>query len=164
MSKPKINPSLTTFDLLVEAVAGICLIYMVVQIIVEYPGLEGKIATHFNASGQPDAWGSKTSMLILPIVTIVLYAGLTIINRSPHLFNYPFEITEHNAEKQFQLAKSLIIILKAGITGIFAYIQFQTINVSSGQAGGLGAMFLVLVMAITFIPIIIYFLLANKYK
>lgn len=137
---------------------------MVVQIIVEYPGLEGKIATHFNASGQPDAWGSKTSMLILPIVTIVLYAGLTILNRFPHLFNYPFEITEHNAEKQYQLAKSLIIILKAGITGIFAYIQFQTINVSSGQAGGLGAMFLVLVMAITFIPIIIYFLLANKYK
>lgn len=164
MTKPKINPPLTTFDFIIEAIGAICLIYMIVQLIATYPGLDDRIAIHFNASGQPDGWGNKSSMLILPVVTIVMYAGLTTINQFPYLFNYPFEITEKNVVRQYQLAKSLIIVLKAGVTGLFAYIQLQTINVSSGHASGLGAIFIFLVLILTFLPIISYFVLASRSK
>lgn len=33
-----------------------------------YPGLANKIPTHFNASGKADAWGSKNSIFIMPLI------------------------------------------------------------------------------------------------
>lgn len=33
-----------------------------------YPELANKIPTHFNASGQPDAWGSRNSIFMMPII------------------------------------------------------------------------------------------------
>jgi uncharacterized membrane protein len=33
-----------------------------------YPELANKIPTHFNASGEPDAWGSRNSIFMMPII------------------------------------------------------------------------------------------------
>lgn len=33
-----------------------------------YPELANKIPTHFNASGQPDAWGSRNSIFMMPVI------------------------------------------------------------------------------------------------
>lgn len=164
MTKPRINPPLRTTDILIEALAGICLAYMIIEIIVDYPGLTSEVPINFGADGRPDAWGSKTSLLILPLVAVILYAGLTVLNFYPHIFNYPVQITDKNATKQYQLAKSLIIALKFTTTGLFLYIQLQTINVAKSLQSGLGTSFLILVIIGSFIPIIIYFILASKNK
>lgn len=164
MTKPKINPPLRSVDLIIEGLAAICLIYMIAQLIIEYPGLNQNVPTHFGANGNPDSWGDKSSMLIIPIVAIILYSGLTALNKFPHIFNYPIPITEENAAKQYQLAKSLLSALKFTTIGLFLYIQLQTINVAKEVQDGLGASFLVLIVIGSFIPIIIYFILASKNK
>jgi len=102
MTKPKINPPLRTTDVIIEALAAICLIYMVTQLIIVYPGIDHQVPTHFGSSGKPDAWGSKTSLLLIPVVSIVIYAGLTVLNKYPYIFNYPVPITEENASKQYR--------------------------------------------------------------
>ena len=164
MSKPKINPPFKSTDILFEGIAAIAVIYIIVQVIIEYPGLENEIVTHFDKAGKPDAWGNKTSFLILPIVVISLYAGLTFLNRYPHLFNYPVEITQENAHRQYQLAKSLIIFLKAGMLFIFGYIQYQTFSIAEGNSQGLGSFFIIAVMVVTFVPIIFYFACSIRNK
>ena len=164
MGKPKINPPLGTIDVLIEALAAICLVYMVAQFLIEYPGIEKSVPINFDGDGTPEAWGDKTSLLIIPAVSIFLYAGLTILNRSPHIFNYPVPITEENASKQYQLAKSLISTLKFTTTGLFLYIQLQTINVAKEVQDGLETSFLVLIVVGSFLPILIYFILASKNK
>ncbi len=137
---------------------------MVAQLIVEYPNIENNVPTNFGGDGTPEAWGDKTSLLIVPAVSIFLYAGLTFLNKFPHIFNYPVPITEENASKQYQLAKSLISALKFTTTGLFLYIQLQTINVAKEVQDGLGTSFLVLIVIGSFLPIIIYFILASKSK
>ena len=164
MDKPKINPTLRAFDIILEAIAGIILLFIVFQFIIEYPGLSDQVVTHFDARGNPDTLGHKSFLFILPVVSIIMYAGLTILNRFPYLFNYPVAITADNAFKQYQLAKSLIIGLKTCIIGMFAYIQHKTIEVTIGQSSGLGIFFIAGVMSLTFIPIIVYFILARKAK
>lgn len=162
MTKPRINPPLTKLDIFLEAIAIIGLIYMIVQIIVEFPNVESEVATHFNASGQPDSWGDKSTLLIIPVITIALYALLTIINRYPHLFNFPAEITEANAPRQYQIAKTLVIYLKAYTIGLFLYIQLMSINVTAENGGGLGKFFIVIVILGSLLPIVIYFVMASR--
>lgn len=164
MTKPKINPPLRTVDTIIEALAAICLIYMIVQLIIEYPSLGQSVPTHFGTGGSPDAWGDKSSLLIIPIVSIVLYSGLTILNKYPHIFNYPVAITDNNASKQYQYAKSLLSTLKFTTTGLFLYIQLQTISVAKQIQSGLETYFLVIIVIGSFIPIVIYLIIASKNK
>lgn len=164
MTKPKINPPLRSVDIIIEGLAAICLIYMIAQLIIEYPSLNQNVPTHFGANGTPDSWGDKSSMLLIPIVAIILYSALTALNKFPHLFNYPVPITEGNAAKQYQLAKSLLSALKFTTTGLFLYIQLQTINVAKDFQSGLGISFLIVLIIGSFIPIVMYFVIASKNK
>lgn len=164
MDRPKINPPLRTIDLILEGLAGLCIAYVIFQLIVEFPGLEQKIPTHFNGAGEPDNWGNKHSLLILPIVNIAMYAGLTVMNRYPYIFNYPITITEQNVIRQYQLAKTLVSAIKFSVAAMFLYIQIQTINAANGSHMGLGKFFIVVVIVGSFVPMIIYFIAASKHK
>ena len=50
-----------------------------------YPELANKIPTHFNASGQADAWGSKKSIFMMPLImgvsSLLIYLLLSNIER-----------------------------------------------------------------------------------
>lgn len=153
-----------TIDIILERLAGVCIAYAIFHLISEHPGLENKVPTHFNGKGEADAWGNKSSILILPIINIVMYAGLTAINRAPHIFNYPITITEQNAIKQYQLAKTLVSALKFSIAAMFLYIQVQMINAANGLGMGLGPFFIVVVIVGSFVPMVVYFIAASKYK
>jgi len=162
--KPKINPPLTGIDIILEAIAAISLIYMIAQLITEYPNLEDQVPTHYGLDGTPDAWGQKSSMLILPVIAIILFTGMTFLNRFPYIFNYPVEITKANASRQYQLAKSLISYLKTFIVGLFLYIQINTTNISQDIGIGLGTTIVFFVGLGTVAPIIVYLILASRQK
>jgi uncharacterized membrane protein len=162
--RPKINPPLFVFDIVLEGLAAVAIIYMLVQLIMTWPTLPEQVPTHFNSSGLTDDWGSKSSMLILPMVALVMYVGLTVLSRFPHIFNFPVPLTEHNAVRQYHLAKSLLSFIKLDVLAIFLYIQSFTIRTAMGEAAGLGIWFIGYTMGGTFIPIIIYFVLASRAK
>ncbi len=164
MSRPKINPPLSVFDIILESLAALFVLWMIATLIMDYPALPERVPTHFNASGEADDWGGKPSLLLLPVIAVVLYAGLTILNRFPYAFNYPFEITEENAERQYRLAKTMVITVKMMVTGSFLYIHLKTMAVAKGTAGELGAAFVFILLAGTFVPVIIYFIVASRNK
>jgi len=60
-------------------------------------------------SGQPDAWGDKAAIWILPAVAAFFDVMWAVLANYPHTFNYPVAITEENARVQYQLARSLSI-------------------------------------------------------
>ena len=164
MKNPKINPPFTPTDVIIEGLAAICLVYIIAQLIIEYPDLNQKVPTNFGGDGMPDSWGSKSALLIFPISAIVFYTGLTALNRFPHLFNYPVTISEQNAEKQYQYAKTLISALKFTTIGLFIFIQNQTINIANEMTVGLNIQYLVVLIIGSFIPIVVYFVIAFKFK
>ena len=67
-----------------------------------------------------------------------MYIFLTILNRYSHRFNYPFDITEQNAEAQYHLAKLMVQALKAEVIWIFFYIEWISIKDAMGKGMGLG--------------------------
>ena len=146
---PTIRVRFSAKDIVLEVASGIGILLGII-ILTQYPDLPDTIPRHFGASGAPDAWGSKKSILVLPLVSIIMYIGLTILNRYPHIFNYPFEITEQNAVRQYEIARSLLCALKAEIVWVFTYIEWRTIQVASDQAVGLGPLFLPIFLVLVF--------------
>ncbi|MFM7765447.1 MAG: DUF1648 domain-containing protein, partial [Sphingomonadales bacterium] len=126
--------------------------------------LPDTIPTHYNGAGQADGFGGKGYILTLPLIATVLFIGLTILNKFPHIFNYPTNITQDNALRQYTNATRLIRYLKFIIAVIFGLIAFKTIQNANGQADGLGIWFLPLTLGLIFIPLTYYIIKTLKTK
>ena len=117
------------------------------------------IPTHFNAMGKADAYGSKNNIWGLPIVSSVIYIGISILNNFPNIFNYPVTITEENAEKQYRWATKLLRILKTVILIIFFMIAYSSSNYQQ-----LSSSFLPFTFILLFVPLIYFIYYSVKSK
>ncbi len=154
--RPKIKLQFTYSDLFLEVLGGFTLALIWILTILNYAHLPESIPTHFNASGQVDDYGNKGSILLLPAIGTLIFAGITFLVRIPHIFNYPVTITEENAERQYRNAARLMRYMKFIVVFTFLIIQFRTIETAEGVAEGLGRWFLPLAVGITFIPLALY--------
>ena len=120
------------------------------------------VPTHFNASGEPDDYGSKATLWMLPVVAIVIYTILTLIGRIPEKFNYPVSITPANARREYTLRTRLLRYLKLALILMFFLISYKTVMVALGSSGGLGIWFLPVFIGVIVGPVIIYYILASQ--
>ena len=163
-TRPKINVSLSPLDKILESIGKLLIIIiwgLTLFVLFKLPTI---IPTHFNASGKPDGFGNKLTILILPIIATLLYFGLTKLNQHPHTFNYINSITEDNAEKQYTIATRMLRILKISLLVIFSHIILFTYLTSSGVSNGLGVWFLPFTLCIILIPVIFYIIKLNQIK
>ena len=126
------------------------LIFLIVLPFLYYTDLPDTIPIHYGADGKADGYGSKLTIFLLPAIGTLLFAGLTMLNKYPHLFNYPHEITEENKERSYRSAQSMISALKLLVTLIFTYITFVTIRKSGSDTASLGTLFLPLTFFMIF--------------
>ncbi len=127
-----------------------------------WPRLPAVVPTHFGVSGRPDAWGDKSTILILPAASLILYFMLTIVSRYPHKFNYLWPITAQNAAVQYRLARSLLLWLKVEIIALFGFLEWTTIWTALKQGEGLGLIFLPAVLGLIFGTLGVYFYFAYR--
>ncbi len=124
--------------------------------------LPDQIPKHFGASGQPDAWGDKGLLLILPAISVVFYLGLSILSRYPQKFNYLSTITAENAPVQYLQARVLVVCLKAILVWTFGWILWGTIQTALGNGAGLGVAFLPLILISIFAVISFYLVRSSR--
>jgi uncharacterized membrane protein len=160
MTRPKIRIELTTADKMVEILGWSVLLATWVFTIASYSSLPDIIPIHYNGAGKADDFGSKINMLMLPIIASILFVGMTIANKFPHVFNYPNKITEENALRQYTNATRMMRYLKLVLVVLFSLIDFKTIQGTRGQSAGLGIWFLPLTMGLIFIPLL-YFIIKS---
>jgi uncharacterized membrane protein len=162
--RPKIVIELTSFDKALEIIGWILIILIWILTIYKYPALPETVPTHFNISGKVDDNGARRTVLILPIVSTILFAGLTILNKYPNIFNYPVPITEENAERLYRIATRLMRYLKLVLVLTFFGIEFMTIQTALGKSAGLTDWFLPVCLGSVFIPVIYTIFQLLKYK
>ena len=151
--RPKIILELTTTDKVFEILGWISILAIWVLTTINYQNLPDNIPIHFNGSGQPDGFGGKVNILTLPLIATILFIGMTILNKFPHVFNYPTNISADNALGQYTNATRMIRYLKLIIVVIFGLIELQTIRNVNEQTSGLGVWFLPLTLGLIFIPL-----------
>lgn len=154
--RPRIKISRTAADWAIDFIAFAFLVALVAIPAINYNSLPDSIPTHFNAAGQPDDWGGRGTLWLLPATGLFFFILMTIVEQFPQIYNYPVEITEENAERQYRNAVRLIRVLKTVILMIFSFLSFKTIQTATGSASGLGKAFLPVFLLMTFGIILIY--------
>jgi apolipoprotein N-acyltransferase len=92
-------------------------------------------------TGHPDGFGSKSTLLILPAVAVLLYLVLSVVVRYPAYFNFPVQVTDRNRQPLRDLAIGMIGWLKAEVMCIFAWLTLAAISTAEGHGSGLGPAF-----------------------
>jgi uncharacterized membrane protein len=162
--RPKITLIPSTADKLTELLGWLILLAIWTLTISHYSTLPETIPTHYNAAGEADGFGSKASIIGLPVIATLLYIGLTLLNRVPHIFNFPTPVTQDNALSQYTNATRMIRYLKLILVLVFAGISFQTIQQANGAGEGLGVLFLPLTLVLIFIPLLYFVVKSIKEK
>ena len=85
-----------------------------------YPHLPETVATHFTFSGDVDEYGSKTSVLWMALVFVVLQLLLAWLSTKPRSFNYPVYLDENNAQALYREGERLMVWIAGGISVLYA--------------------------------------------
>lgn len=149
-NRPKLEIPLSSFEIVIQLVSILGIVVIFLTLLLSWTKIPGEIPTHFGASGSADGWGGKSSLLFLPILMLVLYAMLSVIERFPQAYNYLGEITEQNAEFQYRNARMMISSLKVEIIFLFGYIEWKTVQVALNKSAGLGMGFMPVYLIILF--------------
>jgi len=128
----------------------IVLILSFAFIIIYWKSMPSIIPTHFNFYGKPDGWGGKKSLLILPIINLIIFILLAVLSKFPHIYNYPVNITEKNANYQYTNARKLMIVMNLEIVCLFFYISLTEVYSGLGKINGPGTLFLPIFLLIIF--------------
>jgi len=141
-----------------EGVALAVLLAMFVMVGLNWRDLPQRIPTHYNLSGQPDKWGSKDSVWLLPVVGANLYLLLSALSRLKGTLNVPLGVClpayvdspEAQAEtRQFLTAVKMMLVT------VFAFITWRRVDAPDQ---GLGRAFVPLLLLLPLAVAVIYFL------
>lgn len=85
--------------------------------------LPDTIPTHYNVTGQADAYGQKVWLLLIPGVMLLMFLLLVVVEHFPQVWNMPVRITEENRERQYLIGAVLLGITKISCIAIFSIID-----------------------------------------
>lgn len=160
MERPRIPILPTLADMALEGVAVIITSLSLVYLAMNYGDLPDHVPLKFNYN-QPDGFGSKLTLWILPIVGLTMYIGLSILSKFPYIFNYPVEVTRRNVIRQYRLALRLLRWIKTETAIILGLIAFEAIEVANG-ATPLSPVFIGALTAVMMLTVVIYLIKASR--
>ena len=91
--------------------------------------LPGRIPTHFDRAGNPNAWGSPVMLMFLPIVATGVYLLITVLASIPATrINLPVQVTEVNLPFIQQQTRNMVSWVKVEMVCLFTYVQWTIIQ------------------------------------
>lgn len=160
--QPIVAVPLTPIDIALILLGVVAVVLAFVAPAWNWSALPREIPTHFTFSGEPDAWGNRGMLWMLPAITAVSFASLAFLARFPHIFNYLWKITEENAPRQYALARRLLFAMAAEVAWLFLYITWRMIRTAFGEVHGLGWAFLTIVLVVMAGTITVYLVNAAR--
>ena len=117
-----------------------------------YPTLPEIVPIHLDSAGKANGFSGKSSLLIEPLISTIIYIGLTFLNKYPHIYNYPVQINESNAVHYYTNGSRMIRYLKLSVTLVFLFVLFEIIYVAKNGGDTMGIWSWMIPLAIIFLP------------
>ena len=154
--RPVVQLSPTEQDKWLDRMALLVLVLVWAYTIIKYASLPETIPVHFNASGEIDRYGGKATVFLLPAIISVVVGGMTLLNRYPHIFNYPKAINSENAAVEYARATRLLRIVKLVIVFFTAWLMFTIINGWTSTRLQLSWWALLVFIGALVVPVVLY--------
>lgn len=153
----------TQTEKLLNILSYILLIFYWIMVLFAFQKLPEQIPTHYNGSGEIDAYGSKNSIFMLPVIASIQFLLFSALIKNPQLLNFK---DKESIEKQIENTSKTFLYVKIAILIAFIYIDFKTIEIAinGDNKNGLGIWFLPLFLILISIPIILNILKSKRIK
>lgn len=112
--------------------------------------LTGPVPTHYDAAGNVNGWGSPATLLLLPVVAVALYLGITVVSRFPASFNFPVRVLPSARTAAEAITLNMIAWIKAELMCLFATLQSAMITSARGGRVGLPPLLMPAFLALIF--------------
>ncbi|MDN4493411.1 DUF1648 domain-containing protein [Ureibacillus aquaedulcis] len=122
----------------------------IIFLMLNWNAIPGQVPAHFNGAGEVDRLGSKYELIILPIIGLFIYALMGLLEKAPHMHNYPERINESNAELFYLHSRKLLNIVKNILLTVFAFLIVQISRVSLGEIDTLSIGFVPIILLVLF--------------
>ena len=91
--------------------------------------LPDRIPTHFDISGNPNAWGSPQVLVMLPIIATGLYVMMTVLaSIKTSRYNLPVRVTPANLPFIREQTGVMVSWLKLEFVSLFTYVQWTIVQ------------------------------------
>ena len=160
--RPRLELERTGFTTAMDVLAWLGVATHLMVVFFYWPRLPDSVPQHYDARGQVDAWGPLWMLALLPLLSLVMVAGMTWLMRYPHRYNFPWPITAENARRQYRLANDLLGIVRTVIAWLFCLISWEVCRLAVGESPLLGPLFLPLGLIPLFGSIAWYFVRAYR--
>ncbi|PIC57594.1 hypothetical protein CSV80_08380 [Sporosarcina sp. P12(2017)] len=140
------------FDVLVIALFAAALVYLVLQ----WDQLPDRIPAHFGAGGEVDRYGSRMELLLLPIIGVVMWVGMWMLEKYPHAYNY-LNLRPDNVEIQYRYGVLFMNVTKNISTLLFVFLIWQTTNIALSRIDSLNMPIFITILVLLFGSMGVYF-------
>jgi len=161
-NRPKFEGTPSIIDRLIILLGRITAVLLLILPWYYFNDLPAEIPRHFDIEGQPDAYGSRSSIWLVTAIAIGLYVALEFLAKKLEIFNYPVKITAVNAQRQYRLAQRLVWTINLIIALIFLYLQIAVIRIALGLAETAGTWILLAIIVAIPLATIIYLIAASQ--
>lgn len=91
--------------------------------------LPDRIPTHFDISGQPNAWGPPGFLWLLPIIGTGVYLLMTVLGSIQfRRYNLPVPVTDTNLPFIQKQTGAMVMWIKCELLCLFVYLQWSIIQ------------------------------------
>ena len=163
-NRPKLYLEKTLLERFANIVGIAGLLGMAVMVVFNWGNLPDTVPTHFNGAGEADGWGSKYTLLIVPVTALFVYILLEVIERKPHTHNYPARLTAENAALFYAESVRIINLTKNIIALLFAFITYHMMRGAVNGAEQLNMLGLAIFMILLVVVIIVGMVRMSRIK
>ena len=116
------------YDIIVEASCILSLAGVLLYLAITWSSIPQEVPGHYNAMGQIDRITGKASLIAIPIITWVMYMGITAVERFPQIWNTGVAVTEENKDRVYRVLKDILKTSKLIVVLAFSYLTINTAN------------------------------------
>ena len=129
-TRPRIKIPPTRLQRAIEVLTVGVLLAMLLYVWQAWPTVPERVPQKFDISGQPTRWGGRAGLWLLPSLALGIYALLSVLQRMPHIYNYPVDLSAEEAPRLYAIGVSLIIWMKLQAVALFALLSWRQIEVA----------------------------------
>ncbi|GAP42842.1 hypothetical protein TBC1_11982 [Lentimicrobium saccharophilum] len=144
------------YGVVLESAGWVVLAATWLFVLISYEHLPYIIPTHFDAAGQADAYGAKSAILMLPVISTVIFIVVSLVSFLPRMLSLKETLSPLEAGRKYGGIILLLVSTKLIMAAAFGYLAFRTIQQAKGNSAGLGGWFLPVFIALTFIPVLLF--------
>ncbi len=142
------------YKIVVNVLCVVCLVGFTAYLIAMWKDIPDQIPAHFNAAGEVDRMGGKSTILMLPILSWILFGMVSLIEMFPQAWNTGVKVTEQNKNRVYKISRSMLLLAK-----LIVVIDFTFMAVYMAMGKALPVWFMPVFLSVTFGSIIVHIVL-----